>query len=482
MNIKSIITVIILFVMAVMPTSAQLSVADIISSNMVLQRERPVPVWGKAAAGERITVSFGKQRVKTKAAADGSWRVSLKPMAADATPQTLTVKGKKNTLTFDNVVVGEVWIASGQSNMEYSMKRHKSFVAPKYGVDSAEVEMTKPSNPMIRVYVSDRKRQKPWAEASSESLPKVSTVGYYFAKNIQEALNVPVGIITAAVGGTRIEAWTTKEAYLSSPQFADEIKARGRVSNWGVGDRYAEKMASLVPFAVRGFLWYQGESNCGAQDYRYAAKQKVLVESWREAFGVPDAPFYYVLIAPHVYSDRKHKGTSRPATAEMLPHFVEQQMAARDSVGNTDYISVADLVDDIHDIHPSYKWTVGARMARLALSKTYGREGIICHSPALISVKTDGDALLLTFDNVGEGLKTNNNRRLRWFEVAGSDGVFRAAAADITSPVTVKVFAPGMNNPRCVRYCRHETAMPNLVNSAGLPALPFGSREAGVSK
>lgn len=474
---------IIVFLMAaIMPASAEVSVANIISSNMVLQRERTVPIWGKAAPGERITVTFDKQRTTVKASADGSWRANLQPMAASATPQTLTVKGKKDVLTFENIVVGEVWIASGQSNMQYSMRRGSGMVAPKVGIDSAEVEMQKPANPMIRVFMSGGRRPRPWAEASSESLPPVSAAGYYFAKNIQETLGVPVGIITAAAGGTRIELWTSGDAYLGAPLFADEMRTTGKVSDWQVGTLYASMIAPLAPFAVRGFLWYQGESNCGMGDQRYAAKQKVLVESWRQVFEAADAPFYYVLLGPHVYSDRMHRGTTQPMTAAMLPCFVEQQMAARDSVSNSDYISVGDLIDDIRDIHPSYKWTVGARLARLALAEIYQQKGIVCRGPQLSSVNIDGTSLTLTFDNTGEGLQAGDKKRLRWFEVAGDNGIFHAAAADILSPTTVKVFAPEVNSPRYVRYCQHEMAMPNLANSSGLPALPFTCKAAKAAR
>ena len=172
-------------IVAAAAAHARISTPPILSSDMVLQQGRPVPVWGKAAPGERITVTFGKQKTSTRAAADSSWRVTLKPMAASATPRTLTIKGRRETIEYTNVVVGEVWIAAGQSNMQYSMRRHKAFVPPAHGVDSAIVEMQKPANAMLRVYVSARKGQRPWAPASGESLPDVSTVGYYFPSSLQ---------------------------------------------------------------------------------------------------------------------------------------------------------------------------------------------------------------------------------------------------------------------------------------------------------
>ena len=163
-------------IVAAAAAHARISTPPILSSDMVLQQGRPVPVWGKAAPGERITVTFGKQKTSTRAAADSSWLVTLKPMAASATPRTLTIKGRRETIEYTNVVVGEVWIAAGQSNMQYSMRRHKAFVPPAHGVDSAIVEMQKPANAMLRVYVSARKGQRPWAPASGESLPDVAVL------------------------------------------------------------------------------------------------------------------------------------------------------------------------------------------------------------------------------------------------------------------------------------------------------------------
>ena len=386
----------------------------------------------------------------------------------------MTIKGRRETLTYTNVVVGEVWIAAGQSNMEYSMRRHKAFVAPAHGVDSSQIEMRKPANPMIRVYVSARKGQKPWAEASGESLPQVSTVGYYFAKSLQQALGVPVGIVTAALGGTRIETWTPREAYEASPVFAGEIAKSGKIDGWGTGGWYSTFVAPLVPMAVRGFLWYQGENNCGIGDRRYAEKFKVMTGWWRNAFGADGAPFYYVLLAPHVYSDRMHRG-GRPQTAEALPLFRQQQIEAHDMVANSDYVSVSDLVDDIHDIHPSYKWTVGARLARMALAGTYGRTDIVCRGPRLSRAVAAGRAVNVVFSDAAGGLRTSDGKRVSWFEVAGADGVFRPAVADICGKDTVAVYCSDIREPRYVRFGWHETSAPNLENSAGLPAVPFAA-------
>lgn len=466
-------------IVAAAAAHARISTPPILSSDMVLQQGRPVPVWGKAAPGERITVTFGKQKTSTRAAADSSWRVTLKPMAASATPRTLTIKGRRETIEYTNVVVGEVWIAAGQSNMQYSMRRHKAFVPPAHGVDSAIVEMQKPANAMLRVYVSARKGQRPWAPASGESLPDVSTVGYYFARSLQRSLNVPVGIITAALGGTHIETWTPRAAYEASPLFAAEMGQRGRIDGIGPGQWYATFVEPLLPFAVRGFAWYQGENNCGSGDRLYADKFKVMADWWRKAFDAPDAPFYYVLLAPHVYSDRMHRHNHGPQTAETLPLFREQQKRAGKLAGNCEYVCITDLVDDIHDIHPSYKWTVGARLARVALAKTYGHGGTEWSGPRFKAARTAGGKLTVTFSHCADSLRAADGKRIGWFEVAGDDGIFHPAVADIQSDSTVVAYSVDVASPRYVRFGWHETAQPNLENSAGLPAVPFAAMKAG---
>ena len=478
--VKQAMSIIALLLVGYVAGFAKLATTPIISSDMVLQREKPVHIWGTADAGERVTVSFGKQKVKTKADAMGKWFITLQPMKADAHPQNLVIKGKKESLIYNNVVVGEVWIAAGQSNMQYSMKRHKSFVAPAKGKDLSIEEMKKPQNPMIRVYTSLRTHQKTWAEASGESLPDVSTVGYYFIRNIQDSLKVPVGIITVALGGTRIEAWTPKEAYEQSPVFSKELKETGKISGWGVGAWYKSLMLPVIPYTIRGFLWYQGENNCGIEDGRYAQKFKVMTDWWKSQFRDKSLPFYYVLLAPHIYSDRLHKG-GRPLTAEALPQFREQQKQARNLVENSEYITIFDLVDNLRDIHPSYKWFVGQRLARIALHRNYGYDQILYQGPELerVTRSTDGKKLELQFAHAGEGLRScDGNRRLEWFEVAGKDGIFHPALADIHDKNQVSVFCREVKEPEFVRLGWHEVAEPNLVNSEGLTVIPFGSTKA----
>ncbi|MCC8019456.1 MAG: sialate O-acetylesterase [Rikenellaceae bacterium] len=393
--------------------SAQLSTSPMFSSDMVLQQGQSVPVWGTAAPGEQVTVLFGPQRVSAAADAEGNWMVRLEPMAADRAPRRMTVQGEADAITYENIVVGEVWLCSGQSNMEYRMKRIPSFVPPATGEDLATLELEAPANEMIRVFMSNRNgTQGPWRVADSESLENVSAVGYFFAKTIQGELDVPVGIITAALGGSRIELWTPEEAYRESPLFGPQLTAGdGKIDGIAPGELYRLFISPLVPFAVKGVLWYQGENNCGIGDRQYADKYRVLVDSWRTAFGIGQAPFYSVILAPHIYSDRLHRG-GEPVTAEELPIFRQQQMEAAVSVANGDYVIVSDLIDDILDIHPPNKWDVGGRLAHLALTKTYGRQNVVWSGPRVGGTEIDGDSIRVTFDHSADGLATSDGKRV----------------------------------------------------------------------
>lgn len=454
---------------------AQLATPQILSSNMVLQRGQVVPVWGTASPNERVTVVFAKQKTTVKADAQGKWTARLQPLEANKNPQQLLIKGKKTNLVYDNVLVGEVWLCSGQSNMEYRMSLNPAFALPAKGKDLAAEELKKPANNLIRVYNTKRDTSaNSWKVADGESLVSTAAAGYFFGKSLLQKLDVPVGIITSAVGGTRIEAWTTKEAYDGSPRFAGQLKANdGKIDGFRPGNWYSSMIAPLVPFAIKGFLWYQGESNCGISDRQYAEKFEVLAKSWRKAFEVENAPVYYVLLAPHIYSDRMHRGSTYPVTAEGLPLFWAQQVKAATLVPYSEYVVVSDLVDNLKDIHPSYKWEVGGRLARVALAKTYGLTDTIWSGPRVRETVLSADSIVIRFDHVGEGLKTNDGKRLVWFELAAKDGLFRPALAELRGKDNLIVYHPEMKNPVSVRFGWHETAIPNLVNAAGLPATPF---------
>ena len=318
----------------------------------------------------------------------------------------------------------------------------------------------------MRVFLSvqgwpGREVKKSWKIADGESLASASAVGYFFAKALADQLGVPVGFISASSGGSAIAQW---------------------LPGGGLGKAMVEP---LMPYAIGGILWYQGETDLAQRNPHYLADYEQLIGFWREGFASPDAPVYSVMLAPHTFSDRQHH-TSK-VTAEALPLFWQTQLQAEAAVEPGAAIFISDLVDNLEDIHPSYKWTVGERLARAALSDHYGVEGLgECFGPRAESLRTeagaDGDVarLVVRFSHVGEGLAGRPNSkeprstpRLKWFQVAGADGVWRDALADIVGKDEVAVYHPEIPAPVAVRFAWRETAQPNLFNSAGLPAYPF---------
>ena len=450
-----------------------LTLGPLFTDHAILQQGKSVPVWGMATPKTKVTVMFGKAKAKAVANAEGRWQAVLPAQMATFEGKPLVVKAGKEQITLKDVVVGEVWVAAGQSNMEYTMQLYKTFQKPYKGEDLAAKELQKPENPKIRVFTCPRKgRGSGWQPANSENLAMASAPGYFCVKNLQDSLGVPVGVVSTAVGGTMIESWR-KDA------------------EW-----YKKMIAPYVPYAVKGVLWYQGENNCSNREREYALKFKRMVEEWRQEWsGVTTPlstwrgaegealPFLTVMLAPHIYSDRHHK--RGVVDAEELPRFRQQQMACLDSVSNTEIIFTPDLVDDLFDIHYSYKWEVGRRLAVLALNKVYGRTELEWSGPradAASLVKGRHENMLrVHFTHVGTGLyKTPKEQEratgsmLRWFEVAGSDGIWHAATAYVEDGEHVMVSSPSVQHPVSVRYLWHETATSNdLRNSLGLPAFPF---------
>lgn len=457
---------------------AKLSLPPVVSSNMVLQQGQECPIWGTADPEEKVTVTFAGQEHTTKADAIGRWAVALSPMKADKKPRDLTIKGEKETLSLTNILVGEVWICSGQSNMQYALRRYKTFKAPRHGADLGAEELKKPANPMFRVFLSDRAHSwRSWQTASGESLEDITAAGYFFGKSLQQRLDVPVGIISAALGGQRIETWTDVDAYRDSPLFRKQLINKSKIDGITPGQWYEHLISPLIPFATKGFLWYQGENNCVAKERHYAEKYELLVDSWRKAFRSPEAPFYTVLLAPYAYSVMETK-KGNTMSAEELPRFWEQQLDGVSRVGNNDIVCISDLVDDLNDIHPPYKWIVGERLARVALDKTYGLHEQPVVGPRLLTVAQSGKRLLVKFTQTGSGLKSRDNQPLNGFEIAGADGIYHTAKALIKKNDTVVLTSDNVTHPVSVRFAWNECAMPNLVNSENLPAFPFGTCQA----
>ncbi|MFC5462627.1 sialate O-acetylesterase [Massilia niabensis] len=456
------------------PAHAEVRLPAILSDHMVLQRGAAVPVWGWAAPNEAVSVEFAGQTRATRAGADGRWRVDLDLSGAQTgpgqAPGVLAVRGEHNAIVVNDVLVGEVWLASGQSNMEKPLGEKRG-QRPTFDAAAA---IAGADHPDIRLFkVAKVKANQPagdvtgsWVRTSPAAIEasQFSAAAYYFGRRLKQELGTAVGLIDATWGGTRIKSWTPPGLVAAGP-----VDSKDRPSTL-----YNGMVAGLAPYGLRGALWYQGESNIiGTDDGpAYTPKMEALVAGWRQAFGA-ELPFYYVQLAPHLYSvlraDQVQHGT------ESLPRLREAQADAL-RIPNTAMIVTTDLADDLRDIHPRDKGSIGLRLANLALAKTYGRAGIEPFGPTFRSLRIQGRRAIVSFDHAqGLGARDGDkNAALSWFEIAGADGRFHQASARVDGDQVV-VSSPAVPAPRSVRFGWHEAAVPNLVNRAGLPALPFRS-------
>lgn len=380
-------------------------------------------------------------------------------------PHTLTVEGTTK-IELKDILVGEVWLCSGQSNMEWSVAQS----------DNAQAEIQAANYPQIRhIKIPHRPAETPqadvpsdgWKVCSPQTVPGFTAVGYYFARYLHKELNVPIGLIGSNWGGTRIEPWTPPAGFQAVPALSNiaenldkfpQKNDQGQINHQTPLALYNGMIAPLVPYALRGAIWYQGESNNG-EGMLYYEKMKALISGWRTLWDDPDMPFYYVQLAPFRYG--------RP---EALPGIWEAQLKAL-SIPNTGMAVTVDI-SNIADIHPRNKQDVGKRLALWALAKTYGKDDVVYSGPLYKSLKVEGDKAIVSFDHVGGGLVSRDGKPLTHFQVAGEDKKFVDAQAEIVGD-TVVVRAEGVAKPVAVRFAWHELAEPNLSNKEGLPASPF---------
>jgi len=473
---------------ATLSARAEVKLHALFTDNMVLQRGASVPVWGWADEGERITVQFGSQKAST-VAKDGRWMVRLRNLKV-GNPGVLTVTGK-NTISLNNVVVGEVWIASGQSNMEWPLK----------AAYSAESDVAAASHPMIRLYtVKKLKATSPtnncvgkWDECTPATVPGFSAVAYYFARDLQVALGVPVGVIHSSWGGSPAEVWMSEAVLSSNPEYKRDIvdpyfaaakknkediatwekesaeaKKEGREykkgkpwETWRPTELYDGMIAPLIPFAFKGVIWYQGESNADrAEQYRRLFPD--MVKNWRKDWGQGDFTFLEVQLAP--FKDiQKQPGESSWAELREAQVYATRVLP---KVG----IAVITDVGEEKDIHPKKKAPVGARLAVAARAIAYG-ERIEYSGPQYKSMRVKGDKAVLSFDHAGSGLAARDGE-LKGFAIAGEDHKFVWAQAEIEGD-KVLVHSPAVSKPVAVRYGWADFPVVNLWNKEGLPAVPF---------
>lgn len=440
---------------------ADIRLPNVLSDHMVFQQGKPINVWGWADAGESVKVTFGEATASAQADDDGKWSVTLSKQVASAKPQTLTVKGN-NEISLKDILVGEVWICSGQSNMEWPMTQ----------TTHGKEEIAKAKHPKIRLFNVPKHISKPqpqddapgqWQACTPESVSRFSAVGYHFGQALQAKLDVPIGLIGSNWGGTRIEPWTPKVGL----EQVDSLKANA--ANGGI---YNGMIHPLAPYTMRGIIWYQGESNCLSGDTAiYTDRTQALVKGWRTVFKQDDLPFYFVQIAPFPYLAR-FKSRNKDLTEESLPRFWEAQAACLKRVSNCGMVVVTDITGDVNDIHPRNKRDVGQRLARWALAKNYERSDVVYSGPMYKSMAANGDRVTLKFDHVGSGLQSLDGKPLSHFQVAGKDKQFVAAKAWVEGDAIV-VQAASVKEPVAVRFAWQEVAVGNFGNKEGLPASPF---------
>ncbi|MCE9562447.1 MAG: sialate O-acetylesterase [Planctomycetes bacterium] len=504
------------FALTLLPArvTADVKLPPVLSSHMVLQRETAVPVWGTAAPEEKVTVKFRDQEKTTTAGKDGKWSVKLDSLKAGG-PDTLTVTGK-NTITLEDVLVGEVWVGSGQSNMDGTVGGYVKG-------DEVLTKLAAGSYPKIRLSKSGRA----WQETNDKTVNSHSALLFAFGVNLQKELDVPVGLMVGAVGGTPSGYWLSEKAYRgdeacqavvkkfaatydfekAKTDYADKLVAWEKAveqakkdgknppgkpqapvaageSGGKIGNLYEANIRPMQPFAIRGVVWDQGESGTAINGVDQFTLMGALIRSWRAEWG-QDFPFIYIQKASgggcawdnaDPVTSKGEKFSPLPKTVPATGDGLYRELHIR--IMNHPNTFMAISSDLGPGIHPSNKSGYGARASQVALGAVYGKK-VEYYGPVYKSLKIDGDKARVTFDHVGKGLAFRHGDKLQGFAVAGADGMFKWADAEIDGD-TVVVSNSAVPKPVAVRYgfaSNHTWA--NLFNKDGLPALPFRSDPEG---
>jgi sialate O-acetylesterase len=476
---------------------AEVRVPKIISNHMLVQRGVPVRIWGTASAAEAVTVSMAGQSVKTQADATGRWEAFLAPIKAIG-PHTLTIEGA-NKLTIEDVLAGEVWVGSGQSNMVFPVGMSIDGEKEAKEADFAQIRLFKVKNATSEYPLDDVEGE--WTWCTPETVKGFSAVGYFFARHLREKVGAPVGIIQTAWGGTPAVSWTSRLTLASDPALAPSLvdyaksiedypaayaryqkqlkdweaasaKARAegqKVPNrpsapvgpghpWNPASLYNAMIAPLTPYAIRGVIWYQGENDAVVRrSYMYRRLFRTMIEDWRRAWGVGDFPFLFVQLANFA-----------KAPQGQWPELREAQTMAL-GLANTGMAVTIDIGEP-NDIHPKNKQDVGLRLGLAAQAIAY-KQKVAYSGPLYRQLSREGNALRVWFDHTDGGLVAKGGE-LKNFEIAGANGKFVAAQARIDKN-NVVVSSPEVADPVSVRYGWADSPECNLYNGEGLPASPF---------
>lgn len=442
-------------------------VPHVFGTHMTLQAGVEAPIWGLASPGENVVIEIGNQKFQTQANDAGQWKIKL-PVHEEGGPFTLKISGR-NKLIFKDVYFGDVWIFVGQNNMKFPLKR----------VKNARTEIDEAKFSRIHfLTVPERTAEQPltdidsaeWQICSPKTVENFSAIAYYFGRNIHESLKKPVGLIVLAVDGSTCEAWTDGALFSQDPILAPLVSSERltRLQDCQkTGRLYNGMVLPICPFAIKGIVWYQGESNT-SRAYQYKTLFPHVISNWRKIWNQDDVPFYFVQLPNFM------KVKDLPCSSAWA-EFREAQHSTLSQLENTFEVVSID-VGDANNLTPHNKETIANRLSNLALSKTYQKQ-IPCGGPIFKSMKVNGSEVSIVFDNIGAGLKVLANEEsddsmLRGFSVAGEDQKFFWANAEIRGN-TVVLSSPNVLTPVAVRYAWADNPVCNLSNSYNLPASPF---------
>lgn len=438
---------------------AQLRLPAIISSGMVLQQRDSATLWGWAGPSEKVYIlTSWNNRLDSAVASNGAkWRMKVKTPAAGG-PFTINITNRGSATVLQNVMIGEVWVCSGQSNMEWSYNN---------GEKDTRAELSTCASNNIHFFQVPKSTadapqddlQAHWVSCDSNTLKSFSAVGYFFGKRLQQQLNTPVGLINTSWGGTPAEVWTP-DYLVTNDEVLKTAAAKLKPVNWWPnepGKTYNAMIAPLTPFTIAGAIWYQGESNTNTND-TYNKLLTTMINGWRSAWN-RDFPFYYVQIAPYKYGNYNVGALLQEAQTKTLAH------------PNTGMVVITDLIDSVTNIHPSHKREVGNRLANWALAETYRRPKIVYRSPEYKSATQKGATLITSFDNAPNGFLVKG-KSINGFFISGADENWQPAEAKIEKGKII-VWNKDLKQPMYIRYGFSNTMVGNLFSAEGLPVTPF---------
>ncbi len=481
MNIRLLCTA--LLAVATVSTQAKVRLHHLVSDNMIIQQQSDVRLWGWAKPGKKVTAttSWSEQRATAKTDKQGRWLLTVKSPKASYEPLSITFDDGDGTVTISNVLAGEVWVCAGQSNMEMPVKGFWGCPVEDYNqvvIDAARHSGVRSAKiPSIMRMEPQEDADTRWVDCSPATVGDFSATGYFFARVMHQALDCPIGLIEANKGGSRVESWLTKEnlqRYTQEPTDSAGIVAYKpsadylRALLWGNGT-----FNPILNYTVKGILFYQGCSNIGDPGNQYSERLKLLVDQWRQQFGLGELPFYFVQIAPFAYDNDDVNGT----TGALLR---EQQLRAAQIIPNSSLVCTLDLVYpyEYTQIHPTQKRQVGERLAWTALNRDYGFEQVLYKSSTYKDMTIKDDKVFIHLqDNYHADAPFE---QIQGFEVAGEDHVFHPATArHYWRPgggywdEAIMVTSPEVSQPVAVRYCFRNFQLGNVKNGANLPLFPF---------